>query len=135
MSLTVPAADVSGLPIGGSRCMTLPTADGKKFDVIIARSADGTLRAAMNRCKHMDAPFVPDVEDAGKLKCTMHGWLLDPTTMTYVETSQPKALGFTIATYPPGTRQPELVVAAAADGSATLTLPESAKSSSGCLVV
>ena len=66
---------------------------------------------------------MPDVEDASKLKCTLHGWKLDPATMTYCSGSNPKLAGFTMK-QAEGTKQPELAVTANADGSIALSLPE-----------
>lgn len=134
MSLAISRADVTAISNGASRCMSLPGPNGEAVAVVVARDASGALRAALNSCLHMGASFAPatDVEDAGKLKCTMHGWLLDPTTMTYVESSNPQLLGIMLKRYEPGTKQPELVVTMAADGSASLALPEGASSGGGC---
>ena len=137
MSLTLPAAEVTALTNGASKCLSLVGSDGKSHAVIIARGKDGKLRAGLNSCSHLGGTFAPvvgDMEDAGKMKCTMHGWLLDPMTMTYVESSNPKLFGMTLKKYEPGTKHPELVVAVASDGSATLTLPEGAATGSGCML-
>ena len=125
--LTISAADLASLAAGSSKCMK---ASGK--NVIVHKAADGTLRATLNHCVHMNGSFVPDVEDATKMKCTMHGMMLDPATMTYLDSHPAKLLGMTLKKVEPGMKQPEFVVALAADGSATLTPPEGAAPSGGC---
>jgi nitrite reductase/ring-hydroxylating ferredoxin subunit len=96
--------------------------------VIISVSTDGgKVRVAPNVCTHFAAPFAPDLEDVGKMKCTMHGMQLDPFSMEYVKGSNPKLMGATIKNYGEGGAgaQAEYAVSAkAADGSVTITAPE-----------
>ena len=65
------------------------------------------------------------------MKCTFHGWKLDPSTMQYVDGSNPKVLGFEVSMKGDKRKQPQLIVAKAADGSLTLTAPEGAKLPTG----
>jgi CMP-N-acetylneuraminate monooxygenase len=73
----------------------------KNGDIIVHRAPDGTMRAALNRCQHQGGRFVR--RDGCTLTCPLHGWQLDPATMTY--------------TNPTGNQQqPELEVVHGADG-------------------
>ncbi|KAI8483678.1 hypothetical protein Bbelb_386160 [Branchiostoma belcheri] len=50
------------------------------------RNSEEPYKACRNICKHQGGTFVKDVEDStsGTLRCTKHGWKLDPSTMKYV---------------------------------------------------
>ncbi|CAH1266838.1 Hypp3585 [Branchiostoma lanceolatum] len=51
-----------------------------------AANRDEPYKACRNTCKHQGGTFVKDVEDSNSrvLRCTKHGWKLDPSTMKYV---------------------------------------------------
>lgn len=78
----------------------------------------------------MAQSLAPDVEDAAKLVCGMHGAKLDAATMTYV--SGPKFASFVGNKVAAGTPQPTFTVTMNADGSATLVAPPAGKG--GCEV-
>ncbi|XP_033099034.1 cytidine monophosphate-N-acetylneuraminic acid hydroxylase-like [Anneissia japonica] len=76
---------------------------------IIYRDSD-EFTACKNICKHQGGTFIKDIEDTSKciLKCTKHGWKLDPSTMRYVNP-------------PDSFRQEQLVADINDDGCLTLT--------------
>ena len=118
MSITVSTEDVASIPKGGARCLSGLDASKKAVPIIVHRGSDGfSFRACLNKCSHMGARFAPDIEEFGTLKCVMHGWKLNPGTMTY-----------DVKTCPDGAKvepQPELEVSKNADGSLTLKAGES----------
>lgn len=118
MSITVTPQEVEAFKLGSS-CVKL----GGSHNVIVHKAADGSLKIAPNACQHMTSTFVPDVEDAGIMKCTFHNWKLDPSTMTYVKGSNPNVGGFVLQTMPEGTKQPEFSIEKKDDGSLVLTPP------------
>ena len=137
MSLTVSTADFSGIASGGAKCVNaVASNNGKAVAVIVFSGADGSIKACLNKCAHMDSKFAPDVEDMGKMKCTFHGWKLDPATMSYVEGSNPKVMGFELKMEGAKRKQPELTAIKNADGSLTLTVPEGMKvDGGGCVLL
>ncbi|XP_071966265.1 cytidine monophosphate-N-acetylneuraminic acid hydroxylase-like isoform X2 [Antedon mediterranea] len=76
---------------------------------IIFRDSD-EFTACKNVCKHQGGTFIKDIEDSSNcvLKCTKHGWKLDPSTMRYVNP-------------PDSFRQDQLVTEIDDDGCLTLT--------------
>ena len=118
-TLAVPAETLSGIAPGTSKCATV---SGHKL--ILYKADDGTIKACENKCVHFGGSFAPDVEDTGKMKCTLHGMRLDPSTMKYVDGANPKLAGMTLKKFADAPTQPELKVTMNPDGSATLSLPE-----------
>jgi len=118
MQIIVSKEDVATIPKGGARCLSGLDDSKKSVPIIVHRGGDGiSFRACLNKCSHMGARFAPDIEEFGTLKCVMHGWKLNPGTMTYDTKTCPDG-----ATAGP---QPELEVAKNADGSLTLKAGES----------
>ena len=117
-TLIVDAATLAGIAPGASKCVTI-----SGHHLIIAKAADGGVKACANKCVHLGGTFVADLEDAGKMKCSLHGMKLNPSTMSYVEGSNPKALGFTLKKFAETPVQPQLTVSMNPDGSATLGAP------------
>ena len=118
MHITVSKEDVATIPKGGARCLSGLDDSKKAVPIIVHRGVDGiSFRACLNKCSHMGARFAPDIEEFGTLKCVMHGWKLNPGTMTYDAKTCPDG-----ATVGP---QPELEVVKNADGSLTLKAGES----------
>jgi nitrite reductase/ring-hydroxylating ferredoxin subunit len=117
MLITVSKEDVATIPKGGARCLSGIDESKKVVPIIVHRGLDGlSFRACLNKCSHMGARFAPDIEDFGSLKCVMHGWKLDPASMTYDAKTCPDGAV-------PG-QQPELEVSKNADGSLTLKVGE-----------
>jgi nitrite reductase/ring-hydroxylating ferredoxin subunit len=116
MSITVSKEDVAAIPKDSALCL-IGYDEAKKGVPLIVYKSGPLIRATLNKCSHMGAQFAPDIEDYGSLKCVMHGWKLNPATMTY-----------DAKTCPDGTtagQQPELEVFKNADGSLTLKSRES----------
>ena len=105
--------------------------DNGKINVIVHKASDGNYKVCMNKCEHMGGSFVPDLEDIGKMKCSMHGWKLDPATMTYCTGSHPAILGMQLKKFNENA-QPELSVSVQEDGSILIT--DVPASSSACTI-
>ena len=112
MTLTIAAATVAALAKTGATCTTATDESGKVVPVIVYRIPEGGFTACLNRCQHMNAVFAPDLEDIGMMKCTLHGWKLNPATMLYDETTNPGGQ----KNWP----QPEYTVTMNYDGTLTL---------------
>lgn len=125
-TFTLSADEVAALAVGKATCMKL----GGKHAVVYFKSPDGALKVAPNTCVHMSAALSPDVEDVARVKCGMHGAVLDASTMAYV--SGPTFMAGTGGKCEAGTPQPQFAVTRNADGSATLVAPEMPKG--GCAV-
>ena len=108
-------SELDGIPSGNSKCVK-----AGKLNVIIYNGGDGNYKACLNKCVHFGGDFVPDLEDIGKMKCTMHGWKLDPATMSYCPGSHPKVFGMELKKFSEN-KQAELTVARNEDGSITIT--------------
>ena len=54
----------------------------QKKNYIIYKNKDGLL-IAPNKCKHQGGKFLIDIEDSNLLKCSRHGWELNPKNMKY----------------------------------------------------
>jgi nitrite reductase/ring-hydroxylating ferredoxin subunit len=133
--VTITASDYASIPEASAKCLYGKNEKNKTVSVIVYNGQGGVIKACFNKCKHMDAKFAPDIEDIGKMKCTFHGWKLDPATMTYADDSNPALAGFTIAR-PEGEarKQDELVAKKNEDGSLTLTVPDGVKPPGGCVM-
>ena len=118
MLITVLKEDVATIPKDSALCLVGYDEAKKAVPIIVHRGVDGiSYRACLNKCSHMGARFAPDIEEYGSLKCVMHGWKLNPGTMTYDAATCPD--GATMG------QQPELEVVKNADGSLTLKGGES----------
>eukprot|EP01084_Bolivina_argentea_P027936 51931_1 len=56
----------------------------KQKKYIIYKNNDGSLIISRNKCNHQGGIFVEDIEDSNILKCSRHGWKLNPKNMKYV---------------------------------------------------
>ena len=119
MSLTLTAVEIAGFPTDKGICHK-----SGRTSLIVYKSGSGELKVTQNSCLHLGQSFSPDVEDAGLMKCTAHNAKLDPKTMTY--TASPTWMAGMGQKTPVGAEQPCYTVTMNADGSATLTPPESA---------
>ena len=129
-SYTLTKVELDAVAVGASQCMVAKFAPNEKINVIVYKVSDGNYKACLNKCEHMGGSFTPDLEDIGKMKCTMHGWKLDPATMTYCAGSHPSMLGMKLKKFNENP-QPELAVAVQEDGSILIT-PAVATGSAFC---
>jgi nitrite reductase/ring-hydroxylating ferredoxin subunit len=66
------ACPVNELPPGGRKLIKLNGIDIALFNI------GGTVFAIKNRCPHRSGPLIRGfIDDAGGIKCPMHGWRFD----------------------------------------------------------
>jgi nitrite reductase/ring-hydroxylating ferredoxin subunit len=66
------ACPVNELPLGGRKLIKLNGIDIALFNI------GGTVFAIKNRCPHRSGPLIRGfTDDAGGIKCPMHGWRFD----------------------------------------------------------
>ncbi|CAE8586235.1 unnamed protein product [Polarella glacialis] len=109
-AIELSAKDIDDLPDG----VSLKTVGKAK---LVLYKEDGQLKKACNnKCVHMGGVFAVDVEDTAKqyVKCTMHGWMMDASTMTYPD--QLKSITTCCVKGTAETKQPQLEIKALEGG-------------------
>lgn len=80
-----PVADAATLPIGSMRPVTL-----LEHELIVWRSADGTVHAWDDRCPHRGARLSLGRVENDRLECAYHGWQFDASGQCRLQPAQPK---------------------------------------------
>ena len=83
------SSEVSALCKGTSCTTAREPHSNSRIPIVIFSEHGGRVdRACRNKCRHAGGRFIPDIEHIGEVKCTSHGWRLDPASMEYTEPAQ-----------------------------------------------
>jgi len=114
-ALQLTAEEIAELPEG----VSLKTVGRTKL--VLFKEAGKLQRACKNQCAHMGGEFKVDVEDVAKhyVQCSMHGWKMDASTMTYPD--QLKSITTCCKKANAETPQPQFAIEQTAGGAVRLT--------------